>query len=55
MSLQIPRFLFGGVIFVESNGAGFPMEFLGDMTGFRIAGNLIELKADGRGAPAVKH
>jgi hypothetical protein len=41
--------MWGGVYMV-SNGAGFAMEFVGDMTYARIVGNLGELKAGGRGA-----
>ena len=39
-----------GVIYMESTGSGFAMEFVGDMTDSRIAGNLGELKAGSRGA-----
>ena len=39
-----------GTIYMESNGAGFAMEFVGDMADSRIVGNLGELKAGGRGA-----
>ena len=35
---------------MESSGAGFAMEYVGDMAGSRIVGNLGELKAGGRGA-----
>jgi hypothetical protein len=37
-----------GVVYMESNGAGFAMEFVGDMADSRIAGNLGELKAGSR-------
>jgi hypothetical protein len=39
-----------GIIFVESSGSGFAMEFIGDMQDSQIAGNLGELKAGGCGA-----
>jgi hypothetical protein len=39
-----------GVIYMESTGSGFAMEFVGDMADSRIVGNLGELKAGGRGA-----
>jgi len=38
-----------GVIYVESSGSGFAMEFIGDMQDSLIVGNLGELKAGGRG------
>jgi hypothetical protein len=39
-----------GVIYVESSGSGFAMEFIGDMQDSRIVGNLGELKAGGCGS-----
>ena len=39
-----------GVVYIESSGSGFAMEFVGDMSDSRLAGNLGELKAGGRGA-----
>ena len=39
-----------GVIYMESTGSGFAMEFVGDMSDSRLVGNLGELKAGGRGA-----
>ena len=41
-----------GVIYVESSGSGFAMEFIGDMQDSKIVGNLGELKAGGRGTSA---
>lgn len=38
-----------GIIYVESSGSGFAMEFIGDMQDSLIVGNLGELKAGGRG------
>jgi hypothetical protein len=38
-----------GVIYVESSGSGFAMEFVGDMQDSRIVGNLGELKSGGCG------
>ena len=38
-----------GVVYVESSGSGFAMEFVGDMADSRVVGNLGELKAGGRG------
>ena len=38
-----------GIIYVESSGSGFAMEFVGDMQDSRIVGNLGELKAGGCG------
>jgi hypothetical protein len=38
-----------GSIYIEPTGAGFAMEFIGDMTDSLILGNLGELKAGGRG------
>ena len=39
-----------GIIYVESGGSGFAMEFIGDMQDSIIAGNLGSLKSGGRGA-----
>jgi hypothetical protein len=41
-----------GIIFVESSGSGFAMEFVGDMQDSRIVGNLGALKGGGRGNDA---
>jgi hypothetical protein len=41
-----------GVIYVESSGSGFAMEFIGDMQDSKIVGNLGQLKAGGCGVPA---
>jgi hypothetical protein len=38
-----------GVIYVESSGSGFAMEFIGDMNDSKIVGNIGALKAGGRG------
>jgi hypothetical protein len=38
-----------GIIYVESSGSGFAMEFIGDMQDSRIVGNLGELKSGGCG------
>jgi len=38
-----------GVVYVESSGSGFAMEFVGDMQDSRIVGNIGELKSGGRG------
>ena len=39
-----------GVIYVESSGSGFAMEFVGDMQDSAIVGNLGQLKSGNRGA-----
>ena len=39
-----------GIIYVESSGSGFAMEFIGDMQDSKIVGNLGQLKAGNRGA-----
>jgi len=39
-----------GIIYVESGGSGFAMEFIGDMQDSRIVGNLGQLISGGRGA-----
>jgi hypothetical protein len=41
-----------GIIYVESSGSGFAMEFIGDMQDSVIVGNLGELKPGGRGNAA---
>ena len=39
-----------GVVYVESSGSGFAMEFVGDMQDSKIVGNLGQLKSGNRGA-----
>jgi hypothetical protein len=39
-----------GIIYVESSGSGFAMEFVGDMQDSAIVGNLGQLKSGNRGA-----
>jgi len=39
-----------GIIYVESSGSGFAMEFIGDMADSKVVGNLGVLKAGGCGA-----
>ena len=39
-----------GIIYVESSGSGFAMEFIGDMADSKIVGNLGQLKSGNRGA-----
>jgi hypothetical protein len=42
-----------GVVYVESSGSGFSMEFIGDMADSKIVGNLGRLKAGGCGNNGV--
>ena len=42
-----------GVVYVESSGSGFAMEFVGDMQDSRIVGNLGQLISGGRGTGAT--
>jgi hypothetical protein len=39
-----------GIIYFETSGSGFAMEFIGDMQDSRIVGNLGQLKSGSRGA-----
>ena len=38
-----------GTIYMESNGSGFAMEFIGDMHDSSVGGNLKEVSTAGRG------
>jgi len=42
-----------GIVYVEAGGAGFAMEFIGDMQDSLLVGNLGQLKAGSRGAGTV--